>query len=142
MGIPIDLRVLLLCLASTTTLHGQLDAREIIRYAVARRRAQLEGRAKLYVPTTRGTPVKLSEVRTYDVALLATRYALPATGPEVRPSVACHRREEGAGKPRREYVTWKCERRIGGRHVEGAVYSDRLSSRKLEWPATKLCSRT
>jgi hypothetical protein len=35
MRIPGDPRVLLLCLASTTGLHGQVDAREIIRHAVA-----------------------------------------------------------------------------------------------------------
>ena len=34
MGIPINLRVLLLCLAPTTAIHDQVDAREIIRHAV------------------------------------------------------------------------------------------------------------
>ena len=76
MKIPCDLRVLVLGLASTTALLGQVDAREIIRRAVAadehnwrmaqsysflqrveRRRLDAQGK------------VKIAEVRTYDVTL-------------------------------------------------------------------------
>src|SRR5664279_233234 len=76
MGIPINLRVLLLCLATTTTLHGQLDAREIIRHAgvadelnwrIARNYTFLQ-RVELRRLDAQGK-VTLSDVRTYDVTL-------------------------------------------------------------------------
>jgi hypothetical protein len=76
MEILIGSRLLLLCLASTTTLHAQVDAREIIRHAVAA--DQLNWRIARYYSflqrvelrrfDARGR-VKLTEVRTYDVSL-------------------------------------------------------------------------
>src|ERR1039457_101488 len=76
MGILTNVRVLLLCLASTTTLHGQVDAREIIRHAVAAdelnwriaRNYTFLQRVELRRLDAQGK-VKLSEVRTYDVTL-------------------------------------------------------------------------
>src|ERR1017187_1043741 len=76
MEIPGNLRVLLLGLASTTVLFGQVDAREIISSAVAddarnwslaRNYTFLE-RVELRRLDAHGS-VKLSEVRTYDVTL-------------------------------------------------------------------------
>jgi hypothetical protein len=71
-----DLRVLLLCLASTTPLLGQIDAREIIRHAVAAdernwkiaRNYTFLQRVELRRLDAQGR-VKLSEVETYDVTL-------------------------------------------------------------------------
>jgi len=71
-----DLRVLLLCLASTTPLLGQVDAREIIRHAVAAdernwkiaRNYTFLQRVELRRLDAQGR-VKLSEVQTYDVTL-------------------------------------------------------------------------
>ena len=54
MGILTNVRMLLLCLTPTTAIHGQVDAREIIRHAVV---ADAQGK------------VTLSDVRTYDVTL-------------------------------------------------------------------------
>src|ERR1035438_56131 len=76
MGILTNVRVLLLCLATTTTLHGQVDAREIIRHAVAAdelnwrmaRNYTFVQRVELRRLDAQGK-VKLSEVRTYDVTL-------------------------------------------------------------------------
>ncbi len=78
MGFPCDLRVLLLGLASTSSLIGQVQAREIIRNAVAsderswqiaRNYTFLE-RVELRQLDSQGS-VKLSEVQTYDVTLPA-----------------------------------------------------------------------
>jgi hypothetical protein len=71
-----DLRVLLLCLASTTPLLGQIDAREIIRHAVAAdernwkiaRNYTFLQRVELRRLDTQGR-AKSSEVETYDVTL-------------------------------------------------------------------------
>ena len=71
-----DLRVVLLCLASTTPLLGQVDAREIIRHAVAAdernwkiaRNYTFLQRVELRRLDAQGR-VKLSEVQTYDVTL-------------------------------------------------------------------------
>lgn len=71
-----DLRVLLLCLASTTPLAGQVDARETIRHAVAAdehnwkiaRNYTFLQRVELRRLDAQGR-VKLSEVETYDVTL-------------------------------------------------------------------------
>ena len=76
MRIPGDPRVLLLCLASTTPLLGQVDAREIIRHAVAAdernwkiaRNYTFLQRVELRRLDAQGR-VKLSEVQTYDVTL-------------------------------------------------------------------------
>ena len=76
MGILINLRVLLLGLAATTTLHGQVDAREIIRDAVAAdelnwriaRNYTFLQRVELRRLDTQGKE-KLTEVRTYAVTL-------------------------------------------------------------------------
>src|ERR1017187_7489633 len=70
------LRVLLLSLAYTTALHGQVDAREIIRHAVAAdalnwriaRNYSFLQRVELRHLDAQGG-VKASEVRTYDVTL-------------------------------------------------------------------------
>ena len=71
-----DLRVFLLCLASTTGLYGQIDAREIIRQAVAAeelnwriaRNYTFLQRVELRRLDAQGR-MKISEVRTYDVTL-------------------------------------------------------------------------
>jgi hypothetical protein len=76
MEIPGDLRVLLLGLVSTTALVGQVDAREIIRRAVAAdernwvaaRNYTFLQRVELRRLDARGR-VKLSEAQTYDVTL-------------------------------------------------------------------------
>jgi len=76
MKIPSDLRVLLLGLASTTALFGQVDAREIIRRAVAAdelnwvaaRNYTFLQRVELRRLDAQGR-VKLAEVQTYDVTL-------------------------------------------------------------------------
>src|ERR1035441_7345422 len=71
-----DLRVFLLVLASTTGLYGQVDAREIIRHAVAAdelnwriaRNYTFLQRVELRRLDAQGR-MKISEVRTYDVTL-------------------------------------------------------------------------
>ena len=71
-----DLRVFLLCLASTTGLYCQVDAREIIRHAVAAdelnwriaRNYTFLQRVELRRLDAQGR-MKVSEVRTYDVTL-------------------------------------------------------------------------
>jgi hypothetical protein len=71
-----DMRLLLLCSASSTAMFGQVDAREIIRHAVAadefnwrivRNYTFLERVESRRLDAQGG--VKLSEVRTYDVTL-------------------------------------------------------------------------
>ena len=84
MKTPGDLRMVLLVLASTTALLGQVDAREIIRNSVCRRRAQLEGRPELRVSATGRTPPPglpgwVEVIRGEDVRHnIAGRHALPA----------------------------------------------------------------
>ena len=103
-----DLRMLLLGLVSTTFLFGQVDAREIIRNAVAAdernwriaRNYTFLQRVELRRLDAQGM-LKVAEVQTYDV--FAGRHALPTTGPKRRPSVITRRREEGAGEPRQKY---------------------------------------
>jgi len=76
MGILVNTRMVLLCLASTAALHGQVDAREIIRDAVAAdernwriaRYYTFLQRVELRRLDSQGR-VKLSEVQTYDVSL-------------------------------------------------------------------------
>src|ERR1035438_2677715 len=71
-----DLRVFLLVLASTAGLYGQVDAREIIRHAVAAdelnwriaRNYTFLQRVELRRLDAQGR-MKISEVRTYDVTL-------------------------------------------------------------------------
>jgi hypothetical protein len=76
MGILTNVRMLLLCLTSTTAIHGQVDAREIIRHAVvadelnwrtARNYTFLQ-RVELRRLDAQGK-VTLSDVRPYDVTL-------------------------------------------------------------------------
>jgi hypothetical protein len=76
MGILTNVRMLLLCLASTTAIHGQVDAREIIRHALAAdelnwsiaRNYTFRQRVELRRLDAQGK-VEISEVRTYDVTL-------------------------------------------------------------------------
>jgi hypothetical protein len=78
MRIRVDLRVLVLGLASSTAVFGQVDAREIIRHAVAAdernwrvaRNYTFLQRVELRRLDAQGT-AKLPEVQTYDVTLQA-----------------------------------------------------------------------
>jgi hypothetical protein len=82
-----DLRVFLLCLASATGLYGQVDAREIIRHAVAAEKLNWKlarnytflQRVELRRLDAQGR-MKISEVRTYDRQLVQRDdRPLPAT---------------------------------------------------------------